>query len=68
MKGKRHSKESKEKMALNNTNKLSHSEIINRINDIKNENNKWGYIIRLSKKCKVSHTQVKRFIKKYLET
>ena len=68
MKGKKHSQESKEKMSSNSINKLSHSEIINRINDIQEENNKWGYITRLSKKWEVSHTQVKRFIKKYLET
>lgn len=68
MKGKNHSKESKEKMSYNSANKLSHTEITNRINDIQNENNKWGYISRLAKKWGVSHTQAKRFIKKYSET
>lgn len=67
MKGKKHSQESKEKMSLNNPKKLNDTEIINRISDVNNDN-KWGYITRLSKKWGVSHTQVKRFIKKYIET
>jgi len=61
-KNKKHTDRSKKLMSKNNGNLLSVEEINNRIIDIKNEKEKFGYIGRLSKKWKVSHTTVRRFI------
>ena len=64
-KGKTHSKESKKKISKNNKSKLQEEEIKRRMEDFNNEDKSYGYISRLSKKWNISHTSVKRFIKKY---
>jgi hypothetical protein len=57
--------ETKNKISENNGNKLNESEISERLNDLKETEAKRGYISYLAKKWSISHTQVKRFIKKF---
>ena len=55
----------KNMISENNGNKLSEKEILDRLKDLKESGSKRGYISNLAKKWNVSHTQVKRFIKKF---
>jgi hypothetical protein len=64
--GKKHSTESKMKISKNNANTLSDDIISFRIADIKNDSGDKWLIKRLSLKWGVSHTQVRRFINKYM--
>lgn len=62
--GKRHTIESKRKISENNAMVLSEKEYNKRLKDFQNISKKRGYIKLLSEKWNVSHTQVRRFIKK----
>lgn len=63
-KGKKHTEETKKQMSLNNS--MNFGNMLNeRINDYINIDKKFGYIMKLSNKWNVSHTQVRRFINKY---
>lgn len=60
------SSDHKKKMSQNSWNKLTSEIIESRRNDYFNIEKKNGWITDLTKKWKISHTQVKRFIKKYV--
>jgi len=64
MRGKKHTEESKKKISLNNGSRLPEETTNNRIKDILEIKKEWGWVTKLSKKWGISHTQVKRFIKK----
>jgi hypothetical protein len=66
-KGKILSQHTKDLISKNNANKLSDDEFNLRIVDIKTIERKRGWITFLSKRWKVTHTQAKRFIKKFGE-
>jgi hypothetical protein len=59
------SDEHKNNISKNNGNKLQSGIISERLNDLMFINKNRGYISELSKRWNISHTQVKRFIKKY---
>lgn len=63
---KKHKDISKEKMSKNNINKLSKNIIEARTNDYNNIEKKYGYISKLANKWNISHTQVRRFINKFI--
>ena len=65
IKGKSLSLKTKEKISKNNGNKLNDDTIECRLLDLKNTDKTRGYISKLAKKWNVSHTQVRRFIKKF---
>jgi len=64
-KNKRHSIESKKKISDNSASTLSDEEIEKRINDWNSLQDIRGKITKLSKMWSVSHTQVRRFVKKH---
>lgn len=53
----------KEKISINNGNKLDQIELKNRLSDLGLIERKRGWISKLSKKWNISHTQVRKFIK-----
>lgn len=65
MKGKKHSSRSRVKIAINNQMTLSQNTIDNRIQQWDNLPDKRGKITEASKLWGISHTQVRRFIRKY---
>lgn len=65
MKGKKHSSCAREKITVNNQMTLSQDEINVRIQQWLELPNKRGKITEASKMWGISHTQVRRFIKKY---
>lgn len=64
--GKEHSPESKKKISEKNVSTLSDKEIKKRINDWNSLQDVRGKIAKISNMWNVSHTQVRRFVKKYL--
>lgn len=64
-KNKKHSEYSKKLISSNNGNLLDAETLNKRLFDLMNEEKTFGYISRLAKKWNISHTSVKRFIKKY---
>lgn len=65
--GKRHSLESKKKISENNGSNLSSSVIKSRIRDFQEIDKSWGHMTKLANKWNISHTQARRFIKKYIK-
>lgn len=64
MKGKHHSLESKKIISKNSAQRIPKKETKKRLNDFNEIEKKRGWINELSKKWKISHTQVRRFINK----
>lgn len=65
-KGKSHSAETKKRISQNNAMTLSEEEILIRINQWKSLPDKRGKIKKISSMWNVSHTQVRRFVNKYI--
>ena len=63
--GRKQSSETKKKISENNGNRLSKEVIESRLIDFNMIDKKYGYITLLARKWNISHTQVKRFLKKY---
>ena len=63
--GKTHSDEARRKIKENNAMTLTEEVVQQRLQDVHGIGKSWGYVTKLGKMWGVSHTQVRRFLKKY---